>query len=118
MQNSRTLSFIHSTGIWNYRRAADGNLCICREQVSATCQCIAVSAFTGEIGDGKIFVSPVSDIIRMCEFYYSSVYGAMLSSYPEQMPGMLLLSLTTCIKVLDACMKAWVTDKPTNYMYL
>jgi hypothetical protein len=39
---------------------------ICREQVSETCQCIAVSAFTGEIGDGKIFVLPVADIIRMC----------------------------------------------------
>lgn len=35
--------------------------------MSATCQCIAVSAFTGEIGDGKIFVLPVADIIRMCE---------------------------------------------------
>ena len=46
---------------------------LCREQVSATCQCIAVAAFTGEIGDGKIFILPVADIIRMCaSFLYTT----------------------------------------------
>ena len=38
---------------------------VCREQVDAVVRMIAWAAFTGEIGDGKIFVHPVVDIVRM-----------------------------------------------------
>ena len=39
---------------------------ICREQVDVVARCISVAAYTGKIGDGKIFVMPVADIVRMC----------------------------------------------------
>lgn len=35
------------------------------ELVNSVCDCIAESARTGEIGDGKIFVTPVLDVIRI-----------------------------------------------------
>lgn len=37
----------------------------CRSQVDVICRCIAVAAHTGELGDGKIFCYPVTDIVRM-----------------------------------------------------
>ncbi len=36
-----------------------------RSQVDAVVRVVAAAAFTGEIGDGKIFVHPVADVIRM-----------------------------------------------------
>lgn len=33
--------------------------------MDAVVRLIAASAFTGEIGDGKIFVHPVAEVIRM-----------------------------------------------------
>ncbi|CAG9460601.1 unnamed protein product [Pedinophyceae sp. YPF-701] len=36
-----------------------------RDQVNDAARVIAVSAHTGEIGDGKIFVSPVADMVRI-----------------------------------------------------
>lgn len=38
-----------------------------RDQVNSVVQLISGSTYTGEIGDGKIFVSPVADVIRMCD---------------------------------------------------
>lgn len=38
---------------------------VTREQVDAVVRIIATAAFTGEIGDGKIFVHPVADVIRI-----------------------------------------------------
>lgn len=38
----------------------------CRAQVDPVVRTISAAAFTGEIGDGKIFVHPVADVIRMC----------------------------------------------------
>lgn len=35
------------------------------ELANAICDCILESARTGEIGDGKIFVTPVLDVIRI-----------------------------------------------------
>ncbi len=35
------------------------------ELVNSVCDCIANAARTGEIGDGKIFVTPVLDVIRI-----------------------------------------------------
>jgi hypothetical protein len=32
-------------------------------------RCISLAAYTGEIGDGKIFISPVAEIVRMCATY-------------------------------------------------
>ena len=37
----------------------------CRDQVDTVVKIICSAARTGEIGDGKIFVSPVMEIIRM-----------------------------------------------------
>lgn len=37
----------------------------CREQVDLVLRTVATSAHTGEIGDGKIFVHPVADVVRM-----------------------------------------------------
>jgi Nitrogen regulatory protein P-II len=37
-----------------------------RGQVDVVCRCIAVATYTGEVGDGKVFVQPVADILRMC----------------------------------------------------
>lgn len=36
-----------------------------RGQVDAVVRVVAAAAFTGEIGDGKIFVHPVADVIRI-----------------------------------------------------
>eukprot|EP00892_Ulva_mutabilis_P008072 jgi/Ulvmu1/5637/UM023_0177.1 len=36
-----------------------------RTQVDDICRCIAVAAYTGELGDGKIFCYPVADIVRI-----------------------------------------------------
>lgn len=37
----------------------------CRGQVDMVTRTIAAAAYTGEIGDGKIFVHPVADVIRV-----------------------------------------------------
>jgi hypothetical protein len=39
--------------------------CVRRGQVDLVVQQVASSAYTGEIGDGKIFVHPVADVIRV-----------------------------------------------------
>lgn len=36
-----------------------------RSQVDLVVRAIATAAFTGEVGDGKIFVSPVLDVVRI-----------------------------------------------------
>jgi nitrogen regulatory protein PII len=36
-----------------------------RAQVDAVVRCVATSAATGEVGDGKIFVLPVADVVRI-----------------------------------------------------
>jgi nitrogen regulatory protein PII len=41
------------------------NLAMCRDQVDAVTRIIAAAAYTGEIGDGKIFIHPVADVIRV-----------------------------------------------------
>lgn len=41
------------------------DIVISRSQVDAVVRLIAASAFTGEIGDGKIFVHPVAEVIRI-----------------------------------------------------
>ena len=38
---------------------------VCRGQVSTVVRIICVAAYTGEIGDGKIFIHPVADVIRV-----------------------------------------------------
>ena len=38
---------------------------LAREQVQEIVDCVVDAAQTGEIGDGKIFISPVSDIVRI-----------------------------------------------------
>lgn len=40
-------------------------LVCCRDQVDLVVQTVATAAHTGEIGDGKIFVHPVADVVRM-----------------------------------------------------
>lgn len=35
------------------------------EQVDLVVRTVAIAALTGEIGDGKIFVHPVADVVRM-----------------------------------------------------
>jgi nitrogen regulatory protein PII len=40
-------------------------VCGCRDQVDLVARTVATSAHTGEIGDGKIFVHPVADVVRM-----------------------------------------------------
>ncbi len=42
-----------------------GRLHIARDQVDVVVRVISAAAFTGEIGDGKIFVHPVAEVIRM-----------------------------------------------------
>ena len=37
----------------------------CREQVDDVVNIVIDAARTGEVGDGKIFVHPVADVIRM-----------------------------------------------------
>lgn len=36
-----------------------------RDQVDLVVRTVSTAAHTGEIGDGKIFVHPVADIVRM-----------------------------------------------------
>jgi nitrogen regulatory protein PII len=38
---------------------------LCRDQVDFVVRLISTTCFTGSVGDGKIFVSPVSDVIRI-----------------------------------------------------
>jgi len=38
---------------------------ITRSQVDTVVRIISVSAFTGEVGDGKIFVHPVAEVVRV-----------------------------------------------------
>lgn len=37
----------------------------CRDQVDLVVRTVATAAHTGEIGDGKIFIHPVADVVRM-----------------------------------------------------
>jgi Nitrogen regulatory protein P-II len=67
----------------------------CRSQVDTICRCIAVSAYTGEIGDGKIFVSPVADIIRMCAFCVSPL--ATIFCLPYSCSGSLAVPRCTLL---------------------
>jgi hypothetical protein len=39
-----------------------------REQVDLVVRTVAAAAHTGEIGDGKIFITAVADVVRMCVF--------------------------------------------------
>jgi nitrogen regulatory protein PII len=41
------------------------DIVIARAQVDAVVRVIATAAFTGEVGDGKIFVHPVAEVIRV-----------------------------------------------------
>ncbi|GAX85349.1 hypothetical protein CEUSTIGMA_g12766.t1 [Chlamydomonas eustigma] len=41
------------------------NVVVARTQVELVSRIIAASAYTGEIGDGKIFIHPVADVIRI-----------------------------------------------------
>lgn len=36
-----------------------------REQVEDVCRIICQTAYTGEVGDGKIFVLPVAEVVRV-----------------------------------------------------
>lgn len=36
-----------------------------RDQVDLVVRTVATAAHTGEIGDGKIFIHPVADVVRM-----------------------------------------------------
>jgi len=38
---------------------------VVREQVDMVARIIAASAFTGYIGDGKLFIVPVADVVRI-----------------------------------------------------
>ena len=48
-----------------FRRLTLRFFALCRDQVDTVVKIICSAARTGEIGDGKIFVSPVMEIIRM-----------------------------------------------------
>ncbi|PNH06981.1 Nitrogen regulatory protein P-II [Tetrabaena socialis] len=41
------------------------DIVVARAQVDAVVRLVAASAFTGEIGDGKIFVHPVAEVVRI-----------------------------------------------------
>lgn len=41
------------------------DIVVSRRQVEYVVRTVAASAYTGEIGDGKIFVQPVADVIRI-----------------------------------------------------
>jgi len=41
------------------------DIVVFRSQVDIVAQTIAVTAFTGEIGDGKMFIHPVADVVRV-----------------------------------------------------
>eukprot|EP00798_Chlamydomonas_sp_ICE-L_P010581 gene10581-12240_t len=60
-----------------------------RSQTSAVTRIICTSAFTGEIGDGKIFIHPVSDVIR--------VRTAETGAVAERMEG----GMTDMTKTID-----------------
>ncbi|MDD5759740.1 MAG: P-II family nitrogen regulator [Desulfobulbaceae bacterium] len=38
---------------------------LAEEEVESTIECIRQAAFSGKIGDGKIFILPVEDIVRI-----------------------------------------------------
>ena len=38
---------------------------MCRDQVDSVVRTITKAAQTGEVGDGKIFIMPVADIVRV-----------------------------------------------------
>lgn len=41
------------------------DIVVSRDQVNDVARCVASAAYTGEIGDGKIFVSPIADVVRI-----------------------------------------------------
>lgn len=41
------------------------DIVVSRDQVNTVVRIIASAAYTGEIGDGKMFIHPVADIIRV-----------------------------------------------------
>nr|4USH_A Chain A, NITROGEN REGULATORY PROTEIN PII [Chlamydomonas reinhardtii]4USH_B Chain B, NITROGEN REGULATORY PROTEIN PII [Chlamydomonas reinhardtii]4USH_C Chain C, NITROGEN REGULATORY PROTEIN PII [Chlamydomonas reinhardtii]4USI_A Chain A, NITROGEN REGULATORY PROTEIN PII [Chlamydomonas reinhardtii]4USI_B Chain B, NITROGEN REGULATORY PROTEIN PII [Chlamydomonas reinhardtii]4USI_C Chain C, NITROGEN REGULATORY PROTEIN PII [Chlamydomonas reinhardtii]4USJ_C Chain C, NITROGEN REGULATORY PROTEIN PII [Ch len=41
------------------------DIVVSRAQVDAVVRLVAASAYTGEIGDGKIFVHPVAEVVRI-----------------------------------------------------
>ncbi len=47
------------------RIAASVRVSACRTQVNTVVRAVAGAARTGEIGDGKLFVHPVADVIRV-----------------------------------------------------
>ena len=48
-----------------WRRCLSCNHVLIRGQVELVTRTVAAAAYTGEIGDGKIFIHPVADVIRM-----------------------------------------------------
>ena len=40
-------------------------ICVKSEETTAACEAIATAARTGEVGDGKIFVYPINDVVRI-----------------------------------------------------
>ncbi len=48
-----------------FTRIAASVLSACRTQVNTVVRAVAGAARTGEIGDGKLFVHPVADVIRV-----------------------------------------------------
>ena len=49
--------------IWKPERPL---VCVaCRDQVNSIVRTISVTAHTGEIGDGKMFILPVADVVRV-----------------------------------------------------
>lgn len=60
------------------------------------CQCVSAAAFTGEIGDGKLFISPVADIVRMC-------VSPLLSMHVSALLFVSLLSVPLCALCTFVC---------------
>ena len=54
-----------STAMATFSQGLTQSLCLIRSQVDTVVRIITRAAQTGEIGDGKIFVHPVADIIRV-----------------------------------------------------
>lgn len=52
-------------GLTNLVEKEKIDVVIARSQVDVVVRLVAASAYTGEIGDGKIFVHPVSEIVRI-----------------------------------------------------
>ena len=55
----------------------------CRDQVNSVVRTITKAAQTGEVGDGKIFVLPVADIIRV---YVSSALSDLCGRVDPDAP--------------------------------